>query len=85
MVVKLNGNPLTFDIAPLMENGRTLVPLRVIGEALRADVSWNAKKENAKFIMEYQKEIVANIPRLQNKGTLPALPLCNYLRRRKQS
>jgi hypothetical protein len=39
--VELNGNPLNFDVPPVMELGRVLVPLRVIFEALGAEVSWD--------------------------------------------
>ena len=31
----------TLDVAPLIQNGRTLVPLRFIGETLGAGVEWN--------------------------------------------
>ncbi|MCL1793463.1 MAG: phosphate ABC transporter substrate-binding protein PstS family protein [Oscillospiraceae bacterium] len=34
-------------VAPVVENGTTLVPLRIISEALGADVSWNAGKQQA--------------------------------------
>ncbi len=39
--VVLNGNKLSFDVPPVIENGRTLVPLRTIFEALGADISWD--------------------------------------------
>jgi hypothetical protein len=39
--VKLNGNYLTFDQAPIAESGRTLVPLRAIFEAFGATVNWD--------------------------------------------
>lgn len=37
----LNGRELTFDVAPVIESDRTLVPLRGILEALGAKVSWD--------------------------------------------
>lgn len=40
--VMLDGNLLSFDIPPIIENGRTLVPLRAIFEALGAEVIWDA-------------------------------------------
>lgn len=40
--VVLNGNMIAFDQPPVIENGRTLVPLRAIFEALGANVEWNA-------------------------------------------
>ena len=38
--VILNGAILSFDQQPIIQNGRTLVPLRAIFEALGADVQW---------------------------------------------
>lgn len=40
--VTLNGQPLATSIPPAVENGRTLVPMRDIFEALGATVNWNA-------------------------------------------
>lgn len=40
--VILDGRTLTFDVPPTIENGRTLVPLRTIFEALGADVQWDS-------------------------------------------
>ncbi len=41
ILVNYNGNNITFDQQPIIENGRTLVPLRAIFEALGATVSWD--------------------------------------------
>jgi N-acetylmuramoyl-L-alanine amidase len=40
-VVYLNGKKLNFDVEPIIENGRTMVPLRAIFEALGAQVDWD--------------------------------------------
>ncbi len=40
--VLLNNNRLKFDVEPIIENDRTLVPLRAIFEALGATVDWDA-------------------------------------------
>lgn len=37
----VNGKVIGLDQAPTIKNGRTLVPLRFISEALGADVAWN--------------------------------------------
>lgn len=41
VTVSYNGEFITFDQKPIIENGRTLVPLRAIFEKIGADVEWN--------------------------------------------
>lgn len=41
--VRVNGQELSFEVAPVIENGRTLVAVRGISEALGAEVSWDGK------------------------------------------
>lgn len=41
ITVKLDGKNIDFDVAPIIENDRTLVPLRAIFEALGAQVDWD--------------------------------------------
>ena len=41
--VLLNGKRIQFDQPPVIDNGRTLVPLRAIFEAMDATVSWDDK------------------------------------------
>ena len=43
--VELNGNPVSFDVAPFQVAGRTMVPMRAIFEALGAEVEWNASSQ----------------------------------------
>ena len=55
----INGNYVTTDVAPLIENGRTLVPIRVISESLGKDVEWNAEAKqvlipNGEIIIAFQ-------------------------------
>lgn len=38
--IRLNGQMLSFDVDPFIENNRTLVPLRGVMEGLGADVEW---------------------------------------------
>jgi len=42
--VLLNGKDVEFDVAPIIKNGRTLVPFRAIFEALGAEVEWNKEE-----------------------------------------
>lgn len=39
--VYVNGNKIEFDQPPVIKDGRTLVPVRAIAEALGSNVSWN--------------------------------------------
>ena len=42
----VNGNPMTMAAAPVIVSGKTLVPLRFIGEALGASVEWVASTKS---------------------------------------
>lgn len=43
--VYLNGEKMTFDVNPFIENDRTLVPMRAIFEAVGADVQWDEETQ----------------------------------------
>ena len=43
--VYVNGEQVEFDVKPVIENERTLVPMRAIFEALGAEVDWNQETE----------------------------------------
>lgn len=43
--VMLDNNAMTFDVPPVVESGRTLVPLRAIFEQLGASVEWDGKTQ----------------------------------------
>ncbi len=44
--VYIDGKALTLDTLPILENGRTLVPMRAIFEALGAAVEWNQSSQS---------------------------------------
>jgi competence protein ComEC len=46
--VSVDGKKLFFDVPPIIENDRTLVPLRVIFEALGAGVEWDGATQTVK-------------------------------------
>jgi len=58
--ITLNGQPLTSDVAPVMQNDRVLVPMRVIFEALGAKVEWDGST-NTVFAIATEKVIVLQI------------------------
>ena len=45
--IVVNGEEISFDAKPFIEEGRTMVPMRAIFEALDAEVSWNAENYTA--------------------------------------
>jgi len=48
----VNFKEVTLDQPPIIENGRTLVPFRFIGEALGAFVDWNSADKTASYVLE---------------------------------
>jgi len=50
--VLVNGSALTFDQPPIIENGRTLVPLRAIFEALGATVEWEQSTQTVTAVKD---------------------------------
>ena len=47
ITVILNGKQLEFDVDPMLINSRTMVPMRVIFEALGAKVDWDGTTQTA--------------------------------------
>lgn len=58
ITVTLDGELLTFDVAPAIINNRTMVPLRKIFESLGADVKYD---ENTKQITAVKGDITVNL------------------------
>lgn len=50
--VLLNGTAIIFDQPPIIENGRTLVPLRAIFEALGATVEWEQSTQTVTAVKD---------------------------------
>lgn len=48
--VYVNGEQVEFDVKPVIENERTLVPMRAIFEALGAEVDWNQETETVSAV-----------------------------------
>lgn len=87
--VLLNGEKLSFDTEPRVEEGRTLVPMRKIFESLGADVQWDggtrtitASRDDTSVIMRVgDREMSVNgaavtldaEPRIENDRTLVPL------------
>ncbi len=41
-LVFINGSQVKFDVVPVIENGRTLIPVRAVSEQLEYDVVWDS-------------------------------------------
>lgn len=54
--VYLNGEQMTFEVNPFIENDRTLVPMRAIFEAVGAKVEWDEETETVYAIREKNGE-----------------------------
>ncbi|MBP1760849.1 MAG: Metallo beta lactamase family protein [Firmicutes bacterium] len=50
--VNLDGRQLAFEVPPAIEDGRTLVPLRAIFEAMGATVSWDQATQTASAVKD---------------------------------
>lgn len=48
--INVNGARLEMDQPPIIENGRTLVPLRAVAEALGCNVEWDNTAKTASFV-----------------------------------
>jgi beta-lactamase superfamily II metal-dependent hydrolase len=57
--VILDGQALSFEVPPVIESGRTLVPLRAIFEALGAEVQWDGATQTVTANKNAAKVIIA--------------------------
>jgi hypothetical protein len=46
----VNGTEPTFEVAPMISNGSTLVPFRAISESLQAKVTWNEEERSVTVV-----------------------------------
>lgn len=47
-----NNKPITLEVAPLIRDGRTLVPVRFLAEALLATVTWEPQTKTVSITMQ---------------------------------
>lgn len=50
--VEVDGRNIWFDQEPIMENGRVLVPVRALAEALGAEVTWQGESQKVLSVKE---------------------------------
>ncbi|MBB6216708.1 phosphate binding protein [Anaerosolibacter carboniphilus] len=51
ITVKVNGKAVAFDVNPINENGRILVPARQLLESLGANLTWDAKTQKVTAVL----------------------------------
>ncbi len=57
---EINGMPVTLDVPPRIMNGRTMIPLRFVGEAMGAEIEWEGTEQKITFTL-YGKEIILRV------------------------
>ena len=76
MVAKKNGADMSLDVPPYVVNGRTMVPLRFVGEALGAEVKWVEETNTVEITMPtaISKETPTPTPKATPTTTPKATP-----------
>jgi hypothetical protein len=65
--VKIDNREIYFDVSPVIENGRTLVPLRSIFESLGLKVTWDDK---TRTVTGTKEDLIITLQIGNNKATL---------------
>lgn len=69
--ITVNNNPITLDVAPIIINGRTLVPVRAVAESLNAKVEWRASDQTV--LITDNVETVINADNMLNFSLLETI------------
>jgi len=75
--ILINDQGYTFDPPPMIQEGRTLVPMRAFFESLGADVRWEAETQTAVGVregVEVRIPIGSNRPTVNGQATLIDVP-----------
>lgn len=67
--VVMNGVTVPMETAPVVENGRTILPIRYIATPLGAQVLWNAKEQKVTLIGSKRVELWIGEPKARVDGT----------------
>ena len=74
ITVFVDGQKINFDVNPVLDNGRTLVPMRFIFEALGATVGWDDATQTATAVKgDITISITINKPELVKNGRVIVL------------
>lgn len=58
--IEKNNNSTYIDVAPVIIDGRTLVPVRAISESLGCEVDWDGNKKIVSITMQEEKNLTSN-------------------------
>lgn len=58
ITIKVNGNVIQTDVAPVNANGRVLVPVRAIAEALGCKVEWDGTNNIVSILVMPNQEVI---------------------------
>jgi len=75
--VVMNGVTVPMETAPVVENGRTILPVRYIATPLGAQVLWNAKEQKVTLIGSKRVELWIGKPMARVDGTLVLIDPAN--------
>ena len=76
--VFVDGYPVDLEVAPVMENGRVLVPIRPLAEAMGMDVSWDQSTQMVKITKdgaEIELTLNSNEAYINNNKILLEVPV----------
>ncbi|WP_440114477.1 copper amine oxidase N-terminal domain-containing protein [Paenibacillus sp. QZ-Y1] len=59
-VAKKNGTSVSLSTAPFVHNGKTMIPLRFVAEALDGSVTWNQKTQTA-FVSKPSTKLLTDV------------------------
>lgn len=59
-VAKKNGTSVSLSAAPFIHNGKTMIPLRFVAEALEGSVTWNQKTQTA-FVSKPDSKLLSDV------------------------
>lgn len=89
IAVFINGEEIVFDTPPVIENGRTMVPLRAIAEGMGMTVKWNneaqqviAEKAGESGLMKITLQIGSASAEVEkgNQATIQSLDAAPFIR-----
>lgn len=70
--VLVDNNPLVMDVAPIIREGRTMVPMRAIFESQGASVRWNASDQS---IIAQKGDIIIQLQIGSDQGLINGTPV----------